>query len=226
MEISELSLLMGKRLKEERERCGLSHVALRAAILEKYGVEISKDSLINYEVSDENHTKAYKNNGMRIEYLRYLADFYGVSTDWLLGLSEIRTPDTTIQAMSEMTGLSEDAINNLVDERRAAKEYINSPFDSEKADYHIAFYKLACLLFEDMSGFFKLAQLYSEYYTAIEKMNGIPELTNLADVPNLDEVYKYEPKSRLITNGQLTEFVLYQMQKLFGEMIHRARMDD
>lgn len=102
MELSDLSLLTGARLKAERERLGLSHLALRDAILEKYGIEISKDSLINYEVSDANHTKAYKNNGMRVEYLRYLADFYGVSTDWLLGVSDYRlckNNEQTIQSL-------------------------------------------------------------------------------------------------------------------------------
>lgn len=121
MDINNLSLTMGKRLKEEREKCGLSHEKLRAALLEKYGVEISKDSLINYEVSDENHTKKYKNNGMRVEYLRYFADFYGVSADWLLGLSEESTVDSDIRKVCQYTGLSSGTIeflHNLHDSRK------------------------------------------------------------------------------------------------------------
>lgn len=113
MDINNLSLTMGKRLKDEREKCGLSHEKLRAALLEKYGVEISKDSLINYEVSDENHTKKYKNNGMRVEYLRYFADFYGVSADWLLGLSNLRSKKLDYISASDL-GLSEEAICGIM----------------------------------------------------------------------------------------------------------------
>ena len=113
MNTEKLSLTMGKRLKSERERLGLSHEKLRSAILEKYGVEISKDSLINYEVSDEYHTKAYKNNGMRVEYLRYFADFYGVSADWLLGLTDVRTPDSSVRNICQYTGLNENAVKTL-----------------------------------------------------------------------------------------------------------------
>lgn len=113
MNTEKLSLTMGKRLKSERERLGLSHEKLRSAILEKYGVEISKDSLINYEVSDEHHTKAYKNNGMRVEYLRYFADFYGVSADWLLGLTNTRSQDIEIKQICEKIGLEEQVIIQL-----------------------------------------------------------------------------------------------------------------
>lgn len=119
MDSKELSRLTGRRLKEVRERHGLSHVALSDAIQERYGVRIAKDSLINYEVSDEHHTKAYKNNGMRVEYLRYLADFYGVTTDWLLGLSDHPTRKTEELLASDL-GISYDAISGIL----AAKQLI------------------------------------------------------------------------------------------------------
>lgn len=80
------SLEMGKRIKTERERHGFSHVELSDMIYVMYGVRISKDSLINYEVSDESHAKSLKNNGMRVEYLRYLAGVFGVTTDWLCAM--------------------------------------------------------------------------------------------------------------------------------------------
>lgn len=113
MDSKELSRRMGRRLKEEREKLGLSHIALSDAIFERYNVRIAKDSLINYEVSDEHHTKAYKNNGMRVEYLRYLADFYEVSADWLLGLSDVRSIDAGTKFICEYLGLSENAIYSL-----------------------------------------------------------------------------------------------------------------
>lgn len=119
MNKEKLSLKMGERLRKLRKSRGLSYERLQAAISEKYGVEISKDSLINYEVSDENHTKRFKNNGMRVEYLRYFSDFYHVSADYLLALSDIKATDSTTRDICEKTGLSEHTISRLMqDDKR------------------------------------------------------------------------------------------------------------
>jgi len=42
-----------------------------------------------------------------------LAKHYGVSIDWLLGLSEVRSLDTGVQAVSKFTGLSQEAVEML-----------------------------------------------------------------------------------------------------------------
>ncbi len=112
-----LSIKTAKRLKEERQSKGLSHVVLSKELKAAYGIDISKDSLQNYEVDTESHTKSFANNGMRIEYLRCLADFYGVSTDYLLGLSDIRSCNETLQDIHNKTGLSERAIMRLMVDR-------------------------------------------------------------------------------------------------------------
>jgi len=83
-----LSTEMGKKLKMLRESKGLSHDKLKSELNKEYGITLSRESLMNYEVTNEDHPKVGSNNGMRIETLRYLADFYGVSTDWLLGLDD------------------------------------------------------------------------------------------------------------------------------------------
>lgn len=106
----EKSFVMAERLKQLREEKGLSHEKLSKALFEQYGVKVSSDSLINYEVADSRHTKAYKNQGMRVEYLRYLADYYGVSSDYLLGLSVPKCPDITVRKIMDYTGLSDENI--------------------------------------------------------------------------------------------------------------------
>ena len=83
------SLIMAQRLKDLRTERGLSHESLRKALMEKYEMDISVDSLKNYEVSKVPHAKAYKNEGRRQEDLRCLADFYGVSSDYILSLIHI-----------------------------------------------------------------------------------------------------------------------------------------
>lgn len=107
---NELSLIMGQRLKALRNEKGISHETLRKALTEKYEIDISVDSLKNYEVSSADHSKSYKNNGMKVEYLRCLADFYGVSADYLLGLSNVKSPDTNVSKIMQYTGLTEDNV--------------------------------------------------------------------------------------------------------------------
>ena len=73
----EQSVKMGKRLKALREETPLngkkmSHEKLKEKLKEIYGVEISRDSLMNYEVSDVNHSKFGTNLKMNVEYLNCL----------------------------------------------------------------------------------------------------------------------------------------------------------
>ena len=108
-----LSPIFAKRLKELRESKGISLATLSNALTDKYGIQISKESLTNYEVASVNHTKAKKNEGMSVKYLRCLADFYGVSTDYLLGITDIPNTDAVVQAAHEFTGLSGQALDFL-----------------------------------------------------------------------------------------------------------------
>ena len=101
------SLIMAQRLKYLRNERGLSHESLRDAIEKKYDIRISIDSLKNYEVSSDFHKKAHKNEGMRVEYLRCLADFYDVSADYLLGRTDDRERHPS--AIDDL-GLSEGAV--------------------------------------------------------------------------------------------------------------------
>jgi|GEM_PF-6160436 hypothetical protein len=108
------TIIMGERLKLLREEKKLSHVILSKKIKEKYGVNISKDSLINYEATDvTNLEKIRKKDGMRIEYLRCFSDFYGVSADWILGNTDVRSPEIQFKGICDMTGLSERAVRML-----------------------------------------------------------------------------------------------------------------
>lgn len=85
------SIKIAKRLKELRFNKDLSFERLKNILLEKYGVKISVDSLQNYELT-KNHTRANSNLGMRIEYLNYFADLYGVTTDYILGRTDDPSP--------------------------------------------------------------------------------------------------------------------------------------
>lgn len=95
---------MAWRLKTLREEKGLSHDSLSAA-LSAAGVPISRDSLIKYE--QETAPK------MAADKLLEIANFYGVSTDYLLFNSKVATTDATTRAICETTGLSEKAAENI-----------------------------------------------------------------------------------------------------------------
>lgn len=138
----ENSLTMGKRLKELRNANGFSHETLSNTIQSKYNVRISSDSLKNYEVSDKNHSRKYANEGMRAEYLRIFADLYDVSADYLLGLTDVKSPNPDIQTAVEITGLSEEAINSLRTLINAGKyqqnvEFINHLLSDPRFSYRL-----------------------------------------------------------------------------------------
>lgn len=119
---TESSLIMAERLKKLRLERSLSHVSLSKALKEQFGIEISRDSLMNYEVSDPNSTKAYKNEGMRVEFLRCLAEFYGVSTDYILGLTNDRSSE---RLTVDDLGFSDYAIEKLESYSRFHKDYLS-----------------------------------------------------------------------------------------------------
>ncbi|MEY8261768.1 hypothetical protein AALA80_15700 [Oscillospiraceae bacterium 50-60] len=56
-----------------------------------------------------------------------IADYFGVSTDYLVGLSDIPTRNETIRGIHEKTGLWEEAISSLVVDRHLS--------DSETVDF-------------------------------------------------------------------------------------------
>lgn len=55
-----------------------------------------------------------------------LCDTFSVSADWLLGRSDIRTPDTGTIAVCETTGLSEESVSVLSETKKCFDEYSNS----------------------------------------------------------------------------------------------------
>ena len=84
------------RLKELRGEKSLQEVSS--------AIGISRVSLGYYETG---------NRKPDTEILYKIAKFYGVSSDYLIGLSDVQTLDIDIQAISAKTGLSEKSIEQL-----------------------------------------------------------------------------------------------------------------
>jgi transcriptional regulator with XRE-family HTH domain len=96
--------LTAERLWELRKDRSLSFKKLSQEIEEKTGVYISATQLQKYEDTD-------RTDVMNVRNLVAIADFYGVSYDYLLGYSEAKERD--YHSAVEQTGLSEKAVKIL-----------------------------------------------------------------------------------------------------------------
>lgn len=69
---------------------------------------------------------------IKTDYTLKIAQFFNVSTDYLLGLSDVSTYDASMISASKYTGLSEKAINAIKSLTKEDKAKINRLFENEK----------------------------------------------------------------------------------------------
>ena len=103
--------LTKERLEDLRKEKKLSFEQLSKQLAER-GVNISHTNLKNYEINDPLHPLYGRTRSMSIEYLVAFSDFYDVSVDYLLGLSNSRKRE--YHEISEQLGLCDRAIDELV----------------------------------------------------------------------------------------------------------------
>ena len=103
--------LTKERLKDLRKEKKLSFEQLSKQLAER-GVNISHTNLKNYEINDPVHPLYGRTRSMSIEYLVAFAEFYDVSVDYLLGLSNSRKRE--YHDISEQLDLSDGAIEELI----------------------------------------------------------------------------------------------------------------
>ena len=87
--------LFPTRLRDLRNGKGISQETLA------HDIRVSKSTIGLYETGDTLPDA---------KTLRDLVVYFGVSADWILGLSDVRTLNIDIRKMCEYTGLSEDAL--------------------------------------------------------------------------------------------------------------------
>lgn len=101
--------ITAKRLRELREENNLSYERLSQQLSEKYPhFSLSDQSLLKYEVTEDNHKHSGAAASMKAENLWYLADFYGVTVDYLMGRSNNRV--INCEEVLKKTGVSENAL--------------------------------------------------------------------------------------------------------------------
>lgn len=87
------------------------------------GAEYTRQRVAN-ELGISRASLEYYEKGQRmpdIEIAAKIADYYNVSTDYLLGRTQIASPSTDLQAVCEYTGLTEKTITNLYNARNDPK---------------------------------------------------------------------------------------------------------
>ncbi len=111
---------LGKRIRECRKALSLTHKTL--------GERLNQNrAIISY----------YENAKRRpnIEILVELAEIFSVSTDYLLGLTDVKSTETDIKAMCDYTGLTEESLSFLSE--TTDKEIINFLFGTEKGQEYL-----------------------------------------------------------------------------------------
>lgn len=129
----ERMLLTKERLEDLRKEKKLSFEQL-AKQLSARGTVISHTNLKNYEISDHVHPLYGRTRSMSIEYLVAFADYYDVSVEYLLGLSDSRKRE--YHDISVQLGLSDDAIEALVRSKERSEFDVDTPkFDFEQETF-------------------------------------------------------------------------------------------
>lgn len=103
--------LTKERLEDLRKEKKLSFEQLSKALAER-GTSISHTNLMYYEINAPEHKLYYRTRSMSIEYLVAFADFYDVSLEYLLGLTDSRRREYI--DIADQLHLCDDAIENLM----------------------------------------------------------------------------------------------------------------
>lgn len=182
MDISKTS----RRLKKLREEKGLTHKALAENLYSDFDFTISDKQLMYIEKGiDEFHVKSNAVAGMATKTLYVLAEYYNVSADYLLGFTDVKSPDMKIKEVCNYVGLSEEAVNWLVAEK------------NHKLPSHI----ISCInLLAKTSGFETLCRAIIRYLQSEQiKIRGSGDCISLFEMTEPNVRNQTEPLNYLYT---------------------------
>ena len=155
-----------------------------------------------------------------IESLKKIAEHYNVSSDYLLGMTDVRKPSLELQAISDYTGLSEKAIERL-HEMTHCCEMIETSLgnlitDSDTSTHYNAISNI--LSSEDI---FYLVGLVGDYIneqlTITRLTKEMSEKTFYVSPPK--ELSKWQKEHKIREHKEKSDMYLFRIQETFKEIL-------
>ncbi len=153
-----------------------------------------------------------------INALNKIADYYNVSSDYLLGRTDVKFPDIEMQAIHEITGLPENAIKNICAITSMMYNY-KETFDEETNKVVVEFTKepkdilSEILQSEGLMALIHLIAKLSNDYFSIKEIMPLFKTTNISELPSdISSRYGYK---LWLTNIQAQELISMVIEKYY-----------
>lgn len=165
----------------------------------------------------------YENGKRQPDYntLIKLAKKHGVSTDYLLGFTDVTTTDRDLKFICDYTGLSEKSVKLL---RYVKENYKNeNKYDGRQKSINEVLDIANALLEHSPFGLDEIALLTAEYKNAL-----IQEAKNIeATIENSNNELQYlDALCELSLNGKQIEYKCYDIQEAFKDFIKSYAKDE
>lgn len=144
-----------------------------------------------------------------------IANFFGVSTDYLLGKSDVQSANTDLKGVCDYTNLSEGAIKQITDLKNSQDAKASGSSLFELFDYIL-----------NKGIITELLELMQNY------INNIPELRTISKEEHQQLLSKCNPKDRAKLRSDLlrdyknsSDFILWQASKDFETILHNLERE-
>lgn len=197
-------LLTKERLRDLRKERGITTNKMPVELAEV----MTGACLLNYEEDDPaNEVKFGKTKGMSIEKLVALADFYGVSCDYLLGRSDSPSHDYEVQELADYIGVNGKLISKL-------KSIIDGDFYAGHAFQVINAEKGIELLYKLIGRYLLFAAYTNEKNYPAEVTKKLQEVSKILDELHLSYRYMDDKMVQVYYRQTITEL----FQKILDDM--------
>lgn len=206
-----IQAIRSERLKDLRNSKGISTKGLADA------TGISVGSLNAWE-NDDAVSGRTSTDGIKLENLIKLADYYGVSLDYLAGRTDIKSTSPTLQGVCEYTGLSESVVSQL----NAWAESMKEEFKDElNIGYHSAVLLSALNSLLESDGLVFLLSDLSDYI----KKNKTPHFDVLSPLYSIEAsdsevIEKYEGYGfQLLSPQKALDYAYFKVNDTFSYIV-------
>jgi transcriptional regulator with XRE-family HTH domain len=147
------------------------------------------------------------------KHLAPIAEYFGVSTDYLLGLTSIKKPDVNEREVSKKYGLCEAALNALSDlpEAKSPAYDMEDRLKIQRCTDTMGYRAVINLLLSEKHGRTALFMLSSYYFATLQPSSTPPKFTAEWDVDGK----KYNQDSELSKTLQQDLFLMYVQNELY-----------